>query len=212
MSFRLFVAFFFFLEFFALNLCSCTGGDKDHPGDAGDAGDNCFSHEDCPGFDPDTCDLCCGCEMMCYEGKCGPASIDHECCFRGDCNENCKSPCGDHIDCDWRQRCDDHECLNCRSLPSPPYCHKDLAEVSCATHGGLWMCSNTGGCKCSCSTEDEGCNCKSHADCRSYCVAETIDGGCQDIADGACYAYEYLETACYCVPSESIEFELLCID
>jgi hypothetical protein len=191
---------------FCLGACDYKDGEPD-----GSTGMPCESGEDCPGWDP--YNKCCGCGIMCWEGTCQEGCIDFECCFRGDCNENCAYPCGTNSECDWMQRCENHECVRCSSVSGDSNCHEYLAEVSCATYGGLWGCPSTGPCKCNCSTGDEGCICRRNEDCYSHCVSEPVDGGCQGIGwRSECYGHVFLEAGCYCTPGEGGDYELLCVE
>jgi len=170
----------------------------------------CESNEDCPGFDPDTCDLCCGCEMMCFQGKCGPASIDHKCCFVGDCNDKCQYPCDDHKDCDLAQRCEDNRCVECL-MSQKMQCESSYSEDRCVEVYGRWTCSG-GNCLCNCSTGNEGCGCRSDEECGGFCVMDPVEDSCSGIYMGRCYGYEIIEPGCYCIPGVSGEFVLECYE
>ena len=190
----------FLIGVLALLVCSCDYGDK--------GGQPCLSDEDCLGWDPSN--KCCRCGMGCYERTCQEGCRDFECCFRGDCDENCQHSCYDHSDCGYERRCGETGCEVCL-MSQRLQCDSSYSEDRCLEVGGLWKCSS-GDCLCNCSTGNEGCGCYKHEDCGSFCAIVPFYGSCYAVYMGRCYGYEIVEPGCYCVPGEDMEFVLECYE
>lgn len=184
----------------ALLVCACDYKDFN--------GQPCRSGEDCPGWDP--YNKCCGCGIMCFEGTCQEGCADSDCCYRGDCNQHCRSACGDHSHCDYNEYCAATGCEYCLRSQRIS-CSSSYSEDHCTEVGGLWTCSGVT-CLCSCPAAAAGCGCIQPEECGSFCTAAPIAGSCYGVMVGRCYEYEILEPGCYCVPGENAEFVLECYD